>query len=309
VTDPDQAAIRDPRAPLPEPPLCPGPDPRPRRPRHTLPAGATDCHCHVFEDRARYPLSPDRSYTPPLCPLEDYLALCATLGIERTVQVNASPYGHDNSVTLDAIARLGAQRARGVAGLSPEASEKEIERLHAGGMRGVRLSTSVKGYGGPERLATLGRKIRAFGWHVQLHVERSQELAALEPELRRHPTSLVFDHLGRVRGSEGVRAPGFRTLLRLLQERDDCWVKISSWYRLSDAGPPRYPDIEPLVQALLAARPERCLWGSNWPHPVWREPMPNDGDLVDCFCEWVPDEALRRQILVANPARLYGFES
>lgn len=291
-----------------QPPLCQGPDPDPRKPVHALPAGATDCHCHVFEDPAKYPLASNRSYTPPLCPLEDYLRLCETLGISRTVQVNASAYGHDNRVTLDAIARLGQHRARGVAGLAPEATEQEIERLHAGGMRGVRLSTMVRGYGGPELLEILARKIRPFGWHVQLHVERSAELAALEPQLLRHPTPLVFDHLGRVRGAEGVGCPGFRTLLRLLTERDDCWVKISSWYRLSDSGPPDYADMKPLAQALVAARPDRCLWGSNWPHPVWSGPMPNDGELVDLFCEWVPDEELRAQILVANPARLYGFD-
>lgn len=290
-----------------EPALCPGPDPHPRPPRHALPAGATDCHCHVFEDRARYPLVAHRSYTPPLCPLEDYLGLCAALGIERTVLVNASVYGEDNRVTLDAIARLGQERARGVAGLSPDATEKEIARLHAGGMRGVRLSTMVKGYGGTDRLEAIGRTIRPFGWHVQLHVERSAELAELEPRLLAHPTPLVFDHLGRVRGAEGTGAAGFRALLRLLERRDDCWVKISSFYRLSDSGPPDYADMKPLAQALVAARPDRCLWGSNWPHPVWNGPMPNDGELLDLFCEWVPDEAVREQILVANPARLYGF--
>ncbi|HSQ05537.1 MAG TPA: amidohydrolase family protein, partial [Burkholderiales bacterium] len=127
------------------PPLCAAPDPHPRRPRHALPPGTTDCHCHVFEDPRKYPLSPGRSYTPPLCTADDYLALCEVLGIERTVQVNASVYGHDNSVTLDLIRQLGQHRARGVAGVPADASEKELAALHRGGMRGVRLSTSVKG--------------------------------------------------------------------------------------------------------------------------------------------------------------------
>jgi len=206
------------------------------------------------------------------------------------------------------IARLGRHRARGVAGLSPDAGGPGIERLHAGGMRGVRLSTMVKGYGGPELLEVLGRRIRPFGWHVQLHVDRIAEIAELEPRLMQHPTPLVFDHFGRVRGAEGVHAPGFQSLLRLLGARDDCWVKISSWYRLSDSGPLDYADMKPLAQALVAARPDRVIWGSNWPHPVWNGPMPNDGDLVDIFCEWVPDEAMRKRIFVTNPARLYGFD-
>lgn len=117
----------------------------------------------------------------------------------------------------------------------------------------------------------------------------------------------VFDYLGRVRSDEGIEAPGFQALLRLLHARDDCWVKLSSWYRLFQSGPPDYADIKPIAQALVRARPDRVVWGSNWPHPVWKGFMPNDGSLLDLFCEWVPNEALRRRILVTNPAELYGF--
>ncbi|MBI2297167.1 MAG: amidohydrolase family protein, partial [Betaproteobacteria bacterium] len=133
----------------------------------------------MFEDQKKYPLVANRSYTPPLCTLSDYLKLMEALGISRAVQVNASVYGFDNSVTLDVIARLGQKRARGVAGLKPDVSTQEIERLHQGGMCGVRLSTMVKGYGGPELLEVMGRRIQPFGWHVQLHVENGQELAGL----------------------------------------------------------------------------------------------------------------------------------
>jgi len=291
-----------------QPPLCQGPDPKPRKPRYPIPAGATDCHCHVFEDQSKYPLVAVRSYTPPLCTVSDYLGMCEALGIERTVQVNASVYGFDNSVSLDVIAQLGQKRARGVAGVAPDVSGKEIERLHRGGMRGMRLSTMVKGYGGTELIDAMAARIRPYGWHVQLHVGNCAELVPLEQKLLDCPTPLVFDHLGRVRGGEGVNAPGFQTLLRIIRQRDDCWVKLSSWYRLSDSGPPHYTDMKPLVEALVSARPDRLVWGSNWPHPVWSGFMPNDGDLLDLFCEWVPDEAARNQILVANPAQLYGFE-
>lgn len=291
-----------------QPPLCQGPDPQPRKPRHTIPAGATDCHCHVFEDQQQYPLVAHRSYTPPLAPLSEYLRVIDTLDIERTVQVNASTYGYDNSVTLDVIAKLGQKRARGVAGIAPDAGEQAVKRLHHGGMRGVRLSTMVKGYGGPELLDAFAQKIKPFGWHVQLHVDRVAELAALETQLLAHPTPIVFDHLGRVRGAEGVSAPGFQALLRIVQQRDDCWVKLSSWYRLSDSGPPAYADMKPLVQALIAARADRVVWGSNWPHPIWDGFMPNDGNLLDMLCDWAPDAATLKRILVANPAQLYGFD-
>ena len=291
-----------------QPPLCQGPDPQPRKPRHTIPAGAIDCHCHVFEDQRQYPLVAHRSYTPPLAPLSEYLRLIDTLGVERTVQVNASTYGYDNSITLDVIAKLGQKRARGVAGIAPDAGEHTVKRLHDGGMRGVRLSTMVKGYGGPELLDRFAQKIKPFGWHVQLHVDRVAELAALETQLLAHPTPIVFDHLGRVRGAEGVSAPGFQALLRILKQRDDCWVKLSSWYRLSDSGPPAYADMKPLVQALIAARADRVVWGSNWPHPIWDGFMPNDGNLLDLLCDWAPDAATLKRILVANPAQLYGFD-
>jgi predicted TIM-barrel fold metal-dependent hydrolase len=295
--------------PVTDPPLCQGPDPRPRKPRERLPAGAVDCHCHVFEDPAKYPLVAHRSYTPRRCTLDDYLALCDTLGIERTVQVNASTYGYDNRLTLDVIAALGQNTARGVAGVAPDVAPAELERLHRGGMRGARLSTMVKGYGGTELIDAMAAKVRPFGWHLQLHVDRCAELVPLEARLLDCPVPLVFDHLGRVRGGEGVEAPGFQALLRILRRRDDCWVKLSSWYRLSDAGPPAYADMKPLFEALVAARPDRCVWGSNWPHPVWNGFMPNDGDLVDLLCEWVPDAAVRRRILVDNPVRLYGFDA
>lgn len=288
------------------PPLCAGPDREPRKPRHAIPAGATDCHCHVFEDPAQYPLNANRSYTPQLCTRDDYLEMCARLGIDRTVQVNASVYGPDNSVTLDLIAALGQHRARGVAGLPLDATDAHIERLHAGGMRGVRLSTSVKGYGGTDAIEPMSAKIRPFGWHLQLHVGKGAELAALESRILKLEVPVVFDHLGRTRGGEGVSAPGFQALLRMLKSRDDFWVKLSSWYRLSDAGAP-YDDMKPLAQALIAARPDRCVWGSNWPHPECHVAMPNDGDLLDQLCDWVGDETVLKQVLVDNPAKLYGF--
>ena len=285
---------------------CPAPVAA-RKPRHALPAGTTDCHCHVFADPARYPLAAGRSYTPPLCTLDDYVAMCHTLGIDRTVQVNASVYGFDNSVTLDLIAKLGQDKARGVAGVAPDATAADIARLHEGGFRGVRLSTKVKGYGGTDVIETMAAQVRPFGWHLQLHMARSAELAELEPRLMKLAVPLVFDHLGSTRGNEGVNAPGFQALLRILKSRDDAWVKISSWYRRSDAGAPDYADMKPLAQALVEARADRCVWGTNWPHPECDVAMPNDGDLVDLFCDWVPHRAARERIFVANPAQLYGF--
>jgi predicted TIM-barrel fold metal-dependent hydrolase len=290
-------------------PQCLPPNTATRKPRHALPPGSTDCHCHVFANPQRYPLVEGRTYTPAPAPLSEYLRMCKAVGLQRTVQVNASVYGFDNSLTLDIISELGQHRARGVAGIQPATSALELDRLHAGGIRGVRLSTKVRGYGGTDLIDTIGRKVAPLGWHLQLHVDGSAELKSLEAMLMKVPAALVFDHLGCVRGREGVDAPGFQVLLRILSERDDCWVKVSSWYGRSDAGPPDYADMKPLAQALVAARPDRVLFGTNWPHPnrFGSAGMPDEGDLVDLFCDWVPDAALRQRILVANPAALYGF--
>jgi predicted TIM-barrel fold metal-dependent hydrolase len=265
----------------------------------------------VFVESPRYPLVRERSYTPAVAPLDEYLRMCEIIGIERTVQVSASVYGFDNSLTLDVIRTLGQHRARGVAGVRPDVGRMELQSLYDGGMRGVRLSTTVKGYGGTELLQPMAAAISSFGMHLQLHLHRASELVQLEPELMCTPAALVFDHMGGVRGSEGVGSAGFQALLRLLRARDDCWVKISSWYRRSDAGAD-HADMGPLVRALVEVRADRLLFGTNWPHPALfvgaGVPIPNDGLLVDQFCRWVPDEQVRRQILVANPARLYGFD-
>jgi predicted TIM-barrel fold metal-dependent hydrolase len=284
-----------------------GPRAQVRKPRHRLPPGSTDCHCHTFEDG--YPHAADISYLPARAPLAAYLRMCETVGLERTVQVNSAAFGFDNSVTLDLIKKLGQKRALGVAGIRPDAPDAELERLNAGGIRGARLSTKVKGYGGTDLLDALAKKVKPFGWHVDLHLNGAAEIVSLEAQLMRMPVPIVFDHMGSPQAAEGVGAPGFQALLRILKRRDDCWVKISSWYRLSRAGGPHWPDMAPMAQALAEARPDRLVWGSNWPHPnrFDEKDIPDDGDLVDAFCEWVPDAAVREQILVKNPERLYGF--
>jgi predicted TIM-barrel fold metal-dependent hydrolase len=287
---------------------CLGPQ-APRVPACALPPGTTDCHCHIFEAPERYPLSGDVSYLPAPAPLSEYLRMYEALGIERTVQVNASVYGFDNSITRDVIARLGQHRARGIAGIPTDVNAAEIERLHADGFRGARLSTKVKGYGGTEAIDAIAAKIAPFGWHVQLHFGASETIAAIESKLLACPAALVFDHLGCTRGSEAPEAPGFQALLRILTRRDDCWVKISSFDGRSVSGPPRYADMKAFAQTLVDARPDRVVWGTNWPHPNHFAPheTPADADLVDVFCEWVPDAESRRRIMVENPARLYGF--
>jgi predicted TIM-barrel fold metal-dependent hydrolase len=288
-------------------PDCQGPDPNPRKPRLKTPPGACDTHAHIFGPQAQYPYAPNRGYTPPDALVTDYLRVLAVLGIERGIIVHASMQGADNQSSLDALATLGAN-FRGVAVVRPEVTRDELRRLHDGGMRGARMTTFVAGGTGAEHVEALAGRIAEFGWLSELHLGNIDELVELAPLLRRLPTPYLIDHFGRVRGEQGTENAGFRTLLRLLAEDEKCWVKLCSFYRLSQAGPPDYADMAPIARALVAACPDRLVWGSNWPHPALNGPMPNDGDLIDRMLDWVPDETIRNRIFADNPAKLFGFE-
>jgi predicted TIM-barrel fold metal-dependent hydrolase len=282
------------------------PDAKLRAPRRALPRGTVDCHAHIFDRFERYPLAGERKYSPPLCTREAWLALHAALGVDRGVQVHGSPYGFDNSITLDFLQQHRG-RFVGVAAISPQVSEAELKRLDAGGFRAARLMDQFATGATTAMLDDIARRVAPYGWHIEINIARASDWVELEPRLRRCPVPLVFDHMGRTRGAEGVNSPGFTVIRRLLAERDDCWTKISSWYRLSDSGPPHYADMKPLVQALLADRPERCVWGTNWPHPGLTQFMPNDTDLLDLLESWLPQDAVREPLFAINAAKLYRF--
>lgn len=286
---------------------CPGPDYDIRPPKIKPPPRACDTQAHVFGPASQFPYAEGRGYTPPDCPIESYLKLLDTLGFDRGVIVHGSAHGSDNRVTLHGIAQA-PDRLRGVAVIDPDISDNELEAMADGGIRGIRLSTMLKGGLGTEHLERLADRIKHLGWHIVIHLDKVDEIAELESRLRALPVGIVVDHLGRVRGGEGLSSPGFQALLSLLRDANNIWAKLSSWYRLSDQGPP-YEDMTPLAEALIEARQERIIWGSNWPHPIlWDYPMPNDGDLLNQFMDWAGDEATIHQILVDNPSALYGFD-
>lgn len=286
---------------------CPGPDYGYRPPKIKPPPKSCCTQAHVFGPSNRFPYAEERGYTPPDCPVEEYLKLLDTLGLDRGVIVHGSAHGSNNSVSIAGIA-TAPDRLRGVAVIRPDVSDKELEELHAGGMRGFRLSTMLAGAISTDHLEPMAERVAQFGWHVVLHVNDVGELVELTPRLKALRIGFVVDHLGRVRGGQGVDHPGFQALLGLLRETDHGWAKLASWYRLSDQGPP-YDDMTPLARALIEVRRDRIVWGTNWPHPIlWDHPMPNDTDLFDQFMEWCGDDATRKQILVDNPAQLYGFE-
>jgi predicted TIM-barrel fold metal-dependent hydrolase len=285
-------------------PTCKGPDPDTRRPKLVLPVGACDAHCHVFGPGSVFPYAEDRAYTPPDSPYEGLVKLHGILGIARAVIVHASCHGSDMTVTLDGIARSGG-RMRGVAVVEQGVSDAELARLHEGGIRGVRFNF-VKHLGGMPDMAHFRRVLaqaEALGWHVVLHLD-AQDIVPLAETISAIRIPFVIDHMARVKAKDGTGQPAFRQLLDLMRN-PLAWVKISGPERVSSAGAP-FRDAVPFAQALLAAAPERCLWGTDWPHPNIAGDMPNDGDLVDLLGEMVQgDEVLLRQVVVANPDRLY----
>jgi len=284
------------------------PDARLRAPRRPLPPGAVDCHAHLFDHPERYALSGGRKYSPPPCTREAWLALHASLGIARGVQVNGSPYGFDNSITLDFLAEHRGRYA-GVATIRPDIAEEELARLDRGGFRAARLMDQFATGATTAMLEDVARRVAPYGWHIEINIAKCEDWIALEQRLRRCPVPLVFDHMGRPRGANGIDTPGFEVIRKLLAERDDCWTKIASFYRLSDSGPPHYDDMRPFIQALLADRPDRCVWGTNWPHPGIVRDMPNDADLLDLLETWLPGDAVRGPLFASNAAKLYRFET
>jgi predicted TIM-barrel fold metal-dependent hydrolase len=287
-------------------PTCKGPDPNTRTPEYRPPTGACDAHCHIFGPAERYPYAPERTYTPPDAPLSRFKALQATLGLTRAVLVNASCHGRDNTVIGDAIAQSRGQY-RGVANVDDRFTGRDFETLHRQGFRGVRFNF-VKHLGGVPDLGEFERvlaRIRPLGWHVDLHFDAA-DLLEFEGLLQGLPLAFIIDHMGRVPTEKGLEQPPFQQLLQLARSNERCWVKISGSERMSSAGPP-FTDAVPFAQALIAAAPDRILWGTDWPHPNIAKHMPNDGDLVDFIPLMMPDASMQRRILVDNPHRLYQF--
>jgi predicted TIM-barrel fold metal-dependent hydrolase len=285
---------------------CEAPDPETKAPRFGMPPLACDAHCHVFGPAAAFPYAPGRAYTPPDAPKERLSALHQILGIQRAVIVQASCHGTDNRAMLDAIATSGG-RYRGIAIVDGSFTEKDYAALHEGGIRGVRFNF-VKHLGGMPDMDVFKhvlQRIQPLGWHLVVHLDAA-DIVELSGLFRALSLPFVIDHMGRVKAGAGLEQRPFRALLELMN-LGNCWVKVCGAERVSAAGPP-FVDAIPFAQALVNAAPDRVLWGTDWPHPNVGRHMPNDGDLVDLVPLIVPDEALRRKLVVHNPASLYGWE-
>jgi D-galactarolactone isomerase len=274
------------------------------RPKLEAPAHAADCHMHIYD--AGRPQLPSRS--PVIhAGVPEYRLLQQRLGTTRVVVVQPRNHAIDNGVTVNAVQQLSAN-ARGIAVLHPTVSDAELKRLHDGGIRGIRFSLGdpATAVVSEDMIEPLAKRIAALGWHIQLHAP-GDFIAGQAALLRRLPTPLVIDHMGRLPPAIGLAHPAY-TVIRELLDQGRTWIKLAGAYFNSTGGPPGYAGAETIAQAYVRAAPERLVWGSDWPHPSEKH-KPDDARLFDLLAEWVPDEITRRRILVTNPEKLYGFGS
>jgi predicted TIM-barrel fold metal-dependent hydrolase len=252
--------------------------------------GAWDAHAHVIGDPAAFPFWPGRSYTPEPAPLEAYLAMLDRYGFARGVLVQPSVYGFDNRCLIDALDRADG-RLFGIVVPSPDASARDLERMHRHGVRGVRCNLINPGGLGLDVAIGWQPVLQALGWHVELHIALG-DLADLANLCTRIAVPVIVDHMGRpAPGQIDVASPAMRTLIALVRD-GMCYVKLSAPYRLS-AQPPPWRDVMPLAEAFTQANPHACLWGSDWPH-VDTDSRIQTSDVVDALSAWVPDAATRR---------------
>jgi predicted TIM-barrel fold metal-dependent hydrolase len=284
-----------------------------------LPEHAADCHMHVIGPLDRYPLAAERAYNVPQALLDEHERMKRRFGLERTVLVQASGHGFDNRAMLSALAELG-QRARGVAVVPPNASAKELESLHAAGVRGLRLNlVTLASRHGSDRLQALRdyeRLLAPLGWHLQLFAD-AKTLQALETAIRRCGVDVVVDHMGLPDAAAGLDQPGFQSLVRLMKS-EHVWAKLAGADRITRRSG-RLRDAVPFMRMLADVAPERLVWGSDWPHIGFHSGQQVQGDaelpyrdvdvgmLLAVLEEAVPDAEAREAILSGNPARLYFY--
>ncbi len=280
-------------------------DPHPPT-RFTPPPDSCNGHCHVFGPANRFPFAPDRKYTPPDSGYEDFLVHQERLGLTRAILVQASCHGTDNSAMIDALERGGGRYA-GVALIDDSHTDGALAEFHRSGVRGIRFNF-VKHLGGAPEPAFFWRQVERvvpLGWHIELHFD-AKDLSSHADLFERLPVPFIIDAMGRVDATAGLDQEPFQYLLHMLRTDDRAWVKVSGAERITADGKPPYDDVVPYARALIAAAPDRTLWGTDWPHPNVRH-MPDDGDLIDLLADHAPDEATRNMILVDNPTRLYEF--
>tara|TARA_R110000803_G_scaffold210336_1_gene281847 strand:+ start:22296 stop:23192 length:897 start_codon:yes stop_codon:yes gene_type:complete len=279
----------------------------PSKPTYIPPPGAVDAHCHVFGPETAFPFSPKAKYHPEDAGPDMLFALRDHLGFSRNVIVQASCHGTDNRATLNAVA-VSQGSARGVAVVAPDIGDVELDRLHAGGIRGVRFNflKRLVDDAPKDKFLEIAKRIERFGWHVVIYFE-ADLLEELTPFMEAIPTPIIIDHMGRPDVSGGPDSADMRTFRQFLEAHPTIWTKVSCAERLSKAGPP-FDDFVAAVAPLVEQFQDRVLWGTDWPHPNMQHAIPDDGHLVDLIPRIAPTRVLQAKLLKHNPMRLYWPE-
>jgi 2-pyrone-4,6-dicarboxylate lactonase len=269
-----------------------------------LPAGACDCHAHVYGPFDQFPLAASAPFQPPPAPVVALEELWGSFGVERGVLIQGSAYGQDHRALLAAIHR-DRQNRRGVAVVGPTTANAALKHLHANGVCGARVNfvrhLSRKGFDGAICWQVV-RRIEPLGWHLELHVDAA-DLGPIQGFVRESPVEVVIDHMGRVDAALGPLQAPFRSLLKLVSN-PRCWVKLSGADRLAKPG--SLQTAVSFAQSLVEVAPERVVWGTDWPHVNLKEP-PSDEALFRLLAQVAPDDSSRVRLLADNPARLYVF--
>jgi predicted TIM-barrel fold metal-dependent hydrolase len=286
---------------------CPPPEPNTKKPAFAPPPKSCDCALHIYGPLGVYPLTPKRVYDPHDLRVADVVKMHAALGIERGVLVTPTVYATDNRNMVDGL-REGRGRFRGVAVIDEGIADRALEDMHAAGVRAIRCNF-VRFLGRPhtpELMARLAPRVEELGWHVRVHIE-PEELIEIAGLLRGLKVGIVFDHRANLDLWTDIGRRAHDVALGLLGE-GNFWIMLSNGDRASKEGPP-YRDVVDLGRSLVEAAPDRCIWGTDWPHATYKKPrMVNDGDLLDLLAAYAPDPAMRKKILVDNPNALYGFD-
>lgn len=259
---------------------------------------ATDTHIHVYD--GAYPTAPTTVLRPADATVEEYRRVQRALGLERVVVVQPTTYGLDNRCQLAAMRALG-DCARGVMVVDAATPRDDLRHMSEVGVRGARFHMLRGGAVGWDQLEPTAAAISEFGWHVQLQMD-GRVLGDRLDALRRLPTPLVIDHVGRFMPPGGTSHPGFHAL-RVLLDDGNTWVKLSAPYESC----PDVARVLPLVDELVARHADRLLWASNWPHPGQADP-PDVAQLAQWCDRWLPDPEVRRHVLVDNAALVYDFD-
>jgi predicted TIM-barrel fold metal-dependent hydrolase len=274
------------------------------RPKTKAPANAADCHHHIYD--RRFPTAANATLKPGDALVADYRALQRRIGTTRNVIVQPSTYGIDNRLLMESLAAFG-KNARGVAVVNTEVTDAELKQLHEAGVRGIRFNLAPPGTTTLDMVRPLAQRIAAMGWHVQVNAPAAALLEA-KPTWSDLPCPVVFDHLARVLQPGKLDEATF-AMVRDLVQRDRAWVKLSGFYLDSKFRSPTYADSVRVASIYAGEAPERVVWGSDWPHPTEQASkiIPDDALLFDLLAEAVPNEGMRKRVLVDNPARLYQF--